>query len=261
MVRGGEGCPGGEAPKRRWFLHADAIALASALGALGSLLVSVYALTATLEFRRELAYPEQVSHIADLFIDLYLDLRFPAAVEVGGKQYATVKQVRELIRGELRDESLGDQRAILDRFREASCYQGTWQNALAYELSLGLERVGAMVFTGVLPLETVLAVNASGFSEDWVYASRLIEQEIRQQGDPVSKLGEVSYARRHGEWLACVSALYMSKFWNSLREDLWASYLGSRPDILDKERRIRMLEDFLVSPRAVRSVEALVSED
>lgn len=237
------------------------VAVAAVIASFGSLTAAIFALISTYEFRRELAYPEQASHIADLFVGIYLDRQFPTPVVADGKTCTTLKQARELIRGRLRGKPLDEQKRLLEEFREATLKSDSWENAFAYELTLAQERVGAMVFTGVLPLETILAVNGYGILEDWAYSSRLTESRIRQPEDPVSVKGSVPFQRRHAEWLACVASLYVSKHWRSQKQDLFIGYVGTRASILEKETNLRQLEGFLLSSRTARSVDALREQE
>ncbi len=237
------------------------VAVASVIVSVGSLTMAILALLSTYQFRRELAYPEQASHIADLFIGLYLDRQFPTPVVADGKTYTTLKQARESIRNRLRGKPLNEQKKLLDEFREATLNPDSWENSFAYELSLAQERVGAMVFTGVLPLETVLAINGYGIVEDWAYSSRLTETHIRQPDDPVSVKGSVPFQRRHAEWLACVASLYVSTHWRSQKQNLFIDYVGTRASILEKESDLRQLEGFLLSSRTARSVDRLREQE
>lgn len=232
-------------------------AFTTTIATIGMLVAAVLQLLAIYNFRQELAYSEQVNHIRDLYIGEYIDRRFLNPVVIEGETYATLKEVRRIVQKRLDGKSLDEQRRILNEFREATLRQNTWENAFAYQLTLAQERVGELVLSGVLPLETILSMNGYQILEDWAYSSRLIEAEIQKPEDPVSVRGSVPFKRRHAEWLACIAALYTTKHWRSQRLSLFIDYIGARATILEKELNIRQLDGFSISSRTAGRIDSL----
>lgn len=130
-----------------------------------------------------------------------------------------------------------------------------WEQQFAYQTTLALERIGVSIFSGVIPLDVMLAVHTVPLVEDWILCYRLVGRirenyRLEQCGGrlPTSPVG---FARRHGEWLACLAGLEVMSQWSGPL----ASFLGRNERTLisfglsfyEREEQIRRMERHLLS--------------
>ena len=106
--------------------------------------------------------------------------------------------------------------AARQRVLEATIEQGTLENKVADEIALALERVGAMVMAGGIPLCYVLAQIAPRIVQDWGLCSKLVEEVIRQEKQPIyrpsrSSGNKIWFPRLHGQWLAYAAAIWLER--------------------------------------------------
>jgi hypothetical protein len=140
-----------------------------------------------------------------LLEELYLSRRLSVVgdLSINGTTVTALRAAKEAAKAHRRSDSAG-------WARDATTL-GTWQNKFCYELSIALERLGAAVFTGVVPSRLVLCVASDQLIEDWLLLSDFIEAHRRRPGGATRELrGEkLDYHRRHAEWLALLAGLWM----------------------------------------------------
>jgi hypothetical protein len=86
----------------------------------------------------------------------------------------------------------------------------SWQNRTAYETAWSLQQIGIAVFSGIAPLNLVLANVADTAIDDWMICRRWVTT-YRQNEQYENKIYKVDYHRRHGEWLFCICVLWSRK--------------------------------------------------
>lgn len=189
-----------------------------ALSSIASTVVAAAALYATARLNTALRRQEQVNNIPRLFLDEYADGRLSRPVQVpdlgAGATVSTLREAREHIRCFASDP------AAWEQFLAMTKIVGNWENRIAYEFSLALQKLGASVFVGAIPLDFVLATGATQIITDWGYCHQLVER-IRTDSpiSPGTRLGpaqQVGYHRRHAEWLAYVAAVWLHQTWRSV---------------------------------------------
>lgn len=93
-----------------------------------------------------------------------------------------------------------------------------WQNKVAFEVALGLERIGAATLVGLAPPRLLLAMAADVVIDDWLISQSWIKsyRESEKAISQVSTTGSsnMHYHRRHGECIALVAAAWMAKCWS-----------------------------------------------
>lgn len=227
-----------------WTTHLEAFA------ALGSAIVAVLLLYYTLRFRRELDRPQQVSNIPNFLAVEYSRRSFDPPLQAEDRTISDVKEAR--VQAEEAKED--------GTFFEESLGLGTWQNRYAYEISLGLQQVGLMVLSGALPARIVLADIADTAVRDWMDCRPLVEDRIRKDHQITSRTDDtISFQRRHGEWLALASALYLrERFKAEAPEDLAESY-GGWTAVEEREAAIRSVDQGLVPPSTSERLDGLLS--
>ena len=85
---------------------------------------------------------------------------------------------------------------------------GTWQNRLAFEVSIALERLGVAAFSGSLSLRLLLPLAADQILEDWTYCAPWVARYRTVQR---TYQGSVPFHRRYAEWLVLVAAVWMQR--------------------------------------------------
>lgn len=74
-----------------------------------------------------------------------------------------------------------------------------------WRLSVILQRVGMISYFGGLPLGYALASNAPQIVSDWLIIRSFVDQKVRQTNES----GKAPFARRHAEWLALISWIWL----------------------------------------------------
>ncbi len=235
--------------------------MVSSLAALATVIVTCLALRATIKFRSELSLSEQIGNIPDLYVKEYLDRRFSVPLRVGTQELHTLKEARALAKEEIKPRDNETPGQARERFLNATL-GSCWENKFAYELSLALERVGAMVLAGAIPLELVLAINGDQVIDDWMYCSRFIEKRLRDpQVAPTSRVDDaknIYYHRRHGEWLAYAAAIWLFQKWEGghLR-DLGATF-GNVEVMRKHEQELRRIDSELIPEATQKSLRKIL---
>lgn len=234
-------------------------------------LLAIGSLSMNLSFRQELAFPEKVSNLHSLYFTAYLDREFPKPIVLDGTKYTTVKRARWWLRDTLRHPSETWQRdqyaARLHEYWIASTdtTEGhELHRQLAYELSVMLERLGALAASGAVPVEIVVEVNGYQLVEDWIYAKAHVKERIRNAEDPIARdvaagAQPIPFSRRHAEWLACIAALYMHKYWHGGdRLDYYLTEMGGVDEIRERERQLRRFDQPLMPKPVAHKLAAFV---
>jgi len=208
--------------------------------------VALFALMAAYRFRRDFTSAEQSTYVTEYLHREYLDRQIP----LGAGRVCTFKEAREFVRitYPLRDSSgaTAQIRAFTDRAR----IRGTWENAVAYHLSLGIERLGVLAYSGALPLRLVLNFIGHNIVEDWAYCQYFVQDLSEERKTWAKCARDVLYPRRHGEWLACLAALDLEAYWEGPAVDRTTG-LKAAWDRLRREERLRRLEPGAGPPRSV----------
>lgn len=87
---------------------------------------------------------------------------------------------------------------------EVSHYDSPAENTL----SNALQKIGVMSYLGVIPLYYAFIMNGPQIVSDWVLVFDHVNYRVRRFGNKeevLSRIKEIPYARRHGEWLALIS--------------------------------------------------------
>lgn len=241
-----------------WATIAPVVA---SLAALATVAVTYLALRAAIRFRSELSLSEQISNVPDLYVKEYLDRQFSTPLFVDTQELHTLKEARALAKEEIKPRDNETPEQARERFLNATLGSG-WENKFAYELSLALERVGAMVLAGAIPLELVLAINGDQIVDDWMYCSRFIEKRLRNpQVAPTSRVHDTKnlyYHRRHGEWLAYAAAIWLFQKWEGghLR-DLEATFENVET-MRKRERELRRIDSELIPEATQKSLRKIL---
>lgn len=243
------------------------ISLASLFIALLMFIIAYITLLATIKFRSELSFPEQISNIPDILNEEYLKRQFSPPAKTNERELYNLKDARLLIQDELKlkgDETLEQARdrfltSTLQDFRDHDYY---WQNKFAYEVSLGLEQVGIMILTGAIPLNLVLVLCAYQIIEDWGYCSILVKEKIRGNDAPIPKSQDykesVVFHRRHGEWLAYAAAIYMYKNYSGERLNYLISLIGEIEKIKKHEKKLRKFDSAIIPHSVNKNIEDIL---
>ncbi len=223
-----------------------------ALASVVSTVVAAAALYWTARINLALRRQEQVNNIPRLYLDEYADGTFSSPIQMrdagADVTLSTFKDARDHIRRSGKDA------AARSRFLENSVKHETWENRVAYEFSLALQKLGASVFVGAIPLDFVLATGATRIIADWGYCHPLVER-IRRDSPSVQnpRSGEhVEYHRRHGEWLAYVAAVWLHHTWSTAELTAFLDAVAPAGPGKGRERQqIKLIRDKLDSIQRV----------
>lgn len=153
---------------------------------------------------------QQATHagtgIFDIVLSQYLDRHFTSAEppEVDGRRVERIRELKSRAQKQRQTDKEAWAKASID-----SQARG-WENRLAYELSIAMERVGIAVFTGVVPAGFFLALAADQVLDDWMLCEDWVTNYRKSESARDPKVG-VYFHRRHGEWLFLLSALWMER--------------------------------------------------
>lgn len=212
------------------------------------LFVSLLVAYAGFRNERRAAEAELAENFYELVMPEYVDRKLVKPIYLGGKKCDTLKKARDAYRNQLRQRDAGRQLlpkfddARLREFHEKSQVDNkplrpqSNENVFAYSLSLGLNRLGGLTMVGCVHKEMVLALWGPQLVEDWIYCSALVNRLLRDT--EFWKLhsrnkDRVAFGRRHAEWLAIESALWLEGRWEGdvLKEALaWMAAIAKNPD-------------------------------
>jgi hypothetical protein len=178
----------------------------------------------------------------------YLDRSLSSPLHIPYGDAYNLKDVRVFVRTELETRGNESREKLRKRFINSTLEKGSWQNRYTHELSLELQRLGAMVLAGAIPVNLVLAFHGYSIIEDWGYCSPLLECKIRGTKTPMREIDidqkmEIPFHRRHAEWLACAAAIYMSQYFKGGNlDELLLSFGNDMEGIREREKAIRESE-------------------
>lgn len=219
------------------------ISLFSSIISFFSVLIALYSIRLAFRFRAELGLSEQISNIPEFIREEYWFKQISPPITIGDEDVSTLKNARVYISDEMKLGDDNNYEEALNRFLDNTVNIKTWQNKIAYHISLGVNQVGLHVLSGGLPAQLVFAVSAYQLMEDWLYCSRLVTDVLRDPLDLESKPGNtgdrIGFHRYHGEWLAYASAIYMNKYWKGEKLYTITNILGGLSNIKRMEKTIR----------------------
>lgn len=219
--------------------------------------------TVRLAFRAlsEVSLPDQLANIPEFFRSEYTDRKLVKILKVNDVEIDTLRNVRHIVHGEIMLLEPVKLQDYLDDFAERTLNPNVWLSKFAYEVSLALQSVGAMVLAGAIPLTWVMEMNGVQFIEDWGYCQRLVREKVRSDNQLHPKNGATAawlgYQRRHGEWLAYAAALYISRHWEGERLIRSIDYIGGLKEIRKREKQIRLREGYVISKATAKTIESL----
>ncbi len=225
------------------------------VSAVATAAIALAAFWLTWHARKNLAWPEQIANVPRLVIDGYLDRELADELlldmDVAFQDEPLRKAVEEkfstrIIRAPanssdttgrtdpvLRVRRLKEARELAklaikvrgeDAFLAATTKQGTWENRVAYELTLILNRLGNLTLAGAVPFSIVVSLLGRQIVEDFYLAHRSVRDTIRRDTGGLESRAEilgarVPDARRHAEWLASACAVHLLMYWVARGED------------------------------------------
>jgi hypothetical protein len=204
----------------------DITAVASIVTALATIMLVVVAT----RLRRVLDVPQQIANLPQLLRSEYLNREYKDA---SGRSVLLRETRHEFRRARLMRSS-----ESADPITEAANEDSTW-NRYAYEAVDALERVGAYVLAGALPLGFVMRLSAGTIVEDWFFCRELVARMRRD--DYLKSSKNIQFRRRHAEWLAYAAILYLSKngWHGGYLDEIFASQDGGIDFIRRRERELR----------------------
>ena len=226
-----------------------------------ALLLSVYAVVLALRFRQQCSFSEQIADFPIFLHKQYVEREIKGASK-GEPQ--TLKEARASLREE--DKGAEAFKVIQEKIAEKAEKKRTWHSKYADEASLALQNIGLMILVGAIPIKLVLSEFACILIEDWRFCQRFIEEDmsrktpLKWKSSKTHKLSKpMFYSRRHAEWLAYASALYLHEYWEFIEGEgnqLFAlkdalSLFGSVHEIRQREHELRRAEG--LAPKNVMS--------
>ena len=219
------------------------ISLISSLISFFSVIIALYSIRLAFRFRTELGLSEQISNIPEFIREEYWFKQISPPISIGDEEISTLKDGRFYIYEKMKFADVNNFEEELNRFLDKTVNRKTWQNKIAYQISLGVDQVGLYVLSGGLPAQFVFAVSANQLMEDWLYCSRLVTDIFRDPHEIKPKPGitsdRIRFHRYHGEWIAYASTIYMNKYWDGEKIDIVIKLLGGIDDIKNMEKTIR----------------------
>lgn len=172
----------------------------------------------------------RISNNKENFVNIYPDRKFPEihisdAVDGYPTSIGEVKDLRSFIKKKISSDENISKYDMLIIFRNNSCNIDRYENKLAYILCIGMQQAGLSVISGTVPFWSVLISHGEAVVEDWVFCSSHVEK-LRAENSDYSKYHinkgffskfrkypkvkvEPAFRRRHAEWLAIISILYV----------------------------------------------------
>jgi hypothetical protein len=222
--------------------------LSSTILGIASLALSIYATALVLRYRREFSLPEQVSNVPELLNKEYGYREFSESIEFKDPMPKTMMDARTIIRRK-------EEANMLEQ--TSFCKEGTLENEFAYQISIALQNVGMMVLSGAIPIKLVLPNIGKMIVEDWIRCYPLVEKIRKKEIEMKNKNSSdfsISFSRRHAEWLAFSSAIYLSRYWKGKDlDDLLKKFMSLYKIDLEKmkktEKQLRESESRIITSR------------
>ena len=191
---------------------------------------------------------QQATHagtgIFTIVLSEYLDRGFSStsppedAPKVDGEPIQQMRELKRLAKYQkMQNEQAWKEASVSDKH--------PWQNKLAFELSIALERIGIAVFTGVVPANVFLALAADQVLDDWSLCEAWVENHQMKEDARDPEFG-VHFHRRHAEWLFLFSALWMCQTFPKYPPLAKAS--DKRPRLKEDFLKLTSLESSLMPP-------------
>jgi len=222
------------------------LAIATAFAGLVTSAIAFLAIIQAFHFRTEASTPEKLANIPDYLNKQYVDRDYETSFKGEKKHSVTLREARLFVVKDLIPKSNETTLDARKRFVAKTFKIGTWQNQFAYEVSLGLEWVGAMILAGAIPLSLVLSQDSLLIIKDWTYCKDFVEKLVRAAVPTVPKKNKfptfIRYQRRHAEWLVYAAGIYLSNNWKNPQFDDLFSIIGPLELIKIKEQFLRKLE-------------------
>lgn len=236
--------------------YVDIVTAVTLLVSFSSVIVALLALARASRFRSELALSEQLNYVPEILNKEYLDRQLTTPIAYSEIELHNLKQARRCVQKQIESTEDKSPEESYNDFLDSTLIDKTWENEYAYEVSIGLESVGIAGLGGALPLNLVFELCALLVVEDWGYCYRFVEEKLRRGPDALrpksdADEGVIGLHRRHGEWLAYASAIYLEKHWEGEHLDQLVSRLGGVGLIQKKERIIREFHSDM-TPSAVK---------
>jgi hypothetical protein len=176
-----------------------------------SVIIAFYSIILAFRFRSELGFSEQISNLPNFIGKNYWNREIVPPIMVKDVELQNLKDARALVAKEIKSTENGYAEDALNSFLAATVQLGTWQNKVAYQISLGLEQVGLNVLSGAHDLEA----------------------KVREDRELIR------FHRLHGEWLAYATGIYMHNLWTGDSLKKLIDSLGGIEEIKHREKTIR----------------------
>jgi hypothetical protein len=233
----------------------------TAVGSLGTFVavaVAIWTIREESRSREEEALRAQLANVPSAFIASYGDRRLADPIVISGKTYVGVNAVRLRVFALLGDHAFGTGEAAWQRYLDLSASENdTWEHAIAREIANALQGAGLQVLAGGIPVGFALASHAVRFVEDWLLCEAFIRWRQNQDAVTSKTAPDISFQRRHGEWIACASALFLMDRWTGDRLDRLLSLVGTRDEVTAREKALRLADRYLVPKRSQREFREL----
>lgn len=191
------------------------IQIISTIVATLSVVVAGIALRIAFRFESAQLRSAQVATAPELLLADYLKIPLAEPVRIGNARIKTLADARQRPVSYLQaflDGKDGTQ-GQWPNFVDKSTRLGTWENTVAYALSLSLQRLGTLTLSGAVAVDVVSPMYAVAILQDWMVCEALVEKIRSADAIVDSRSKKVPFQRRHAEWIALAAALYLSENW------------------------------------------------
>lgn len=136
----------------------------------------------------------------------YLDRHFSSASppRVDGYEVPRLRDLKGRAKKALHADPAAWARASTDADKR------DWENVLAYELGIALNRIGIAVLTGVVPAGFFVTIAADQVLDDWALCREWVISYRQRESTRLQDVG-AHFHRRHAEWLFLLCTLWMQK--------------------------------------------------
>lgn len=119
-------------------------------------------------------------------------------------------------------------------------------------ISKAMQRIGAMVYVGGIPLSYVLIMNSYQIVSDWLLVFPFI-RKIRKINSSKKNIYEIPFHRRHAEWISLISWMWISSQKYSVNSETtkdmvkFKEHFGSYWRIAKREKLLFQSDEMMVS--------------
>ena len=211
--------------------------------------------------KKELSFPEKIANIPEFLTKEYINLEFRNPSKEKDENLKSLKDVRNHIK------NLQKQKKFV---KNNLLNEGTIENAFAYQVSTALERVGVMILSGAIPINIVMVIFGADIVYDWCLCSELINKKMRatqfELTTPKNNTN-IKFMRRHAEWLAYASAVYLYRNTKGKKKDQLLSTFRKvekisihtfEEQIREREQELRNSEPKLVLKETSKKISAFL---